>query len=115
MTTLSNPLRLAAAAAAVLISASVFATAAHAESASVATSAITVRYTDLDLSSEQGAQALYQRIVAAANRLCSDPGVRDLRRAAAADFCAEQAIARAVAEVRSPRLAALYSTRANHG
>jgi UrcA family protein len=115
MTRFSIPLRASAAAAALFATLLVFTVSAHAEPASVATSAIAVRYFDLDLSSAQGAQALYMRIVAAAKQLCSEEGVRDLRRGAAADACAEQALARAVAGVHNPRLAALYSNRVNKG
>jgi UrcA family protein len=115
MTRFNIPLRASAAAAALFATLLVFTVSAHAEPASVITSAMTVRYSDLDLSSAQGAQVLYRRIVAAANQLCSEAGVRDLRRTSAADVCAEQAVARAVAGVHSPRLAALYSTHVNRG
>ena len=115
MTRFSTPLRASAAAAALFATVLVFTMSAHAEPASVTTSAITVRYSDLDLTSAQGTQVLYKRIVTAANQLCSEGGVRDLKRLAAAQTCAEQAVARAVAGVHSPRLVALYSARANRG
>ena len=115
MTRFSTSLRASAAAAALFATVLVFTASAHAEPASVTTSAITVRYSDLDLSSAQGTQVLYKRIVAAANRVCSEAGVRDLKRAAAADACAQQAIARAVEGVHSPRLVALYSAHGNRG
>jgi UrcA family protein len=115
MTSFKLPLRASAAAAALFATVLVFTASAHAEPASVTTSAITVRYSDLDLSSAQGTQVLYKRIVTAANRVCSEAGVRDLKRAAAAEACAEQAVARAVAGVHSPRLVAVYSAHANRG
>ena len=115
MTRFSIPFRASAAAAALFATVLVFTASAHAEPASVTTSAKTVRYSDLDLSSAQGTQVLYKRIVSAANQLCSESGVRDLKRAAAAEACAEQAVARAVAGVHSPRLVTISSTHANRG
>ena len=77
--------------------------------------ALTVRYSDLNLSTEQGSLALYGRIVAAAHQVCTAEGIRDLRAVAAVKDCREQAIAQAVHAVNSPMLASVYAERLRHG
>jgi UrcA family protein len=68
----------------------------------------TVSYRDLNLSSIEGATALYQRIKRAANHVCDEPG------AGIAHFqewqsCYQAAIADAVAKVNTPLLTAVSS------
>lgn len=75
---------------------------------------VKVRYSDLDLSTEQGSLALYGRIVAAAYQVCA-ADIRDLDAMAAARECRAQAIARAVRDVNSPKLASVYAERQRHG
>ncbi len=77
--------------------------------------ALKVRYSDLNLSTEQGSLALYGRIVAAAQQVCAVDDCRDLRAAAAAKACRQQAIAQAVRDVNSPMLASVYAGRLRHG
>lgn len=86
---------------------------AHAATADVP--AVTVRYADLNLSTEQGSLALYARIVAAAHQVCVADDIRDLRAFNAAQACREEAIARAVRDVNSPMLASVYAARQRHG
>jgi UrcA family protein len=86
---------------------------AHAGTAAVA--ALKVRYSDLNLATEQGSLALYGRIVAAANRVCAPDDIRDLQAVADARLCRAEAIARAVHDVNSPQLASVYAERARHG
>jgi|SRR5450759_1002793 UrcA family protein len=74
-----------------------------------------VSYSALDLATDEGARNLYGRIVKAARAVCPDADVRDLSAFAFARTCQAEAIARAVRDVPSPRLAALYSARTNHG
>jgi UrcA family protein len=73
-----------------------------------------VSYADLDISKPAGVKTLYQRIVAAANRVCSvnqfmyiptQKGLRD---------CTDHAIDKAVKDVGSPALSALRPTGAIH-
>ncbi|HXO14916.1 MAG TPA: UrcA family protein [Steroidobacteraceae bacterium] len=69
---------------------------------------VTVSYRDLNLSSIEGATALYQRIKRAANHVCDEPG------AGIAHFqewksCYQAAIADAVAKVNTPLLTAVSS------
>jgi UrcA family protein len=76
---------------------------------------IKVRYADLNLATEQGSLALYDRIVAAAQQVCVPEDIRDLRAVAAARSCRAQAIALAVRDVHSPMLASVYAAQARHG
>jgi UrcA family protein len=91
--------------------------AAHASAAVDAAPAVTVRYADLNIGTEQGADALYARIVSAARQVCLRQrlDLRDLHGLELAKACEAQAIAQAVRDVHSPRLAALYGARQRHG
>jgi len=86
-----------------------------ARAASANAAGLTVRYSDLNLSTEQGALILYGRIVAAAYRVCAADNMLDLNAMAAARACREEAIAKAVRDVNSPMLAAVYAERQRHG
>jgi UrcA family protein len=76
---------------------------------------VAVQYSTWDLASDEGARNLYSRIASAARTVCPDSNSRDLNEYARSKSCRSEAIARAVHDVRSPRLAAVYSTRTNHG
>jgi UrcA family protein len=76
---------------------------------------IRVSYNDLNLATEQGTLALYARIVSAADKVCQVSDIRDLHQFGAANACRAQAIERAVRDVGSERLAAVYTARRNHG
>jgi UrcA family protein len=76
---------------------------------------IKVRYADLNLATEQGSIALYDRIVAAAQQVCAPEDIRDLKAVAAARSCRQQAIALAVRDVHSPMLASVYAAESHHG
>jgi UrcA family protein len=94
--------------------------AAGASSAGAATAptdapSVVVRYADLDITTRQGARALYRRIAVAAQHVCPDADIRDLDRSSQIRACQQQAIARAVQAVSSPLLAALYEENAKHG
>lgn len=87
-----------------------------AQAADANSPALTVRYSDLNLSTEQGSLVLYGRIVAAARQVCVVDDIRDLRAFNAAKLCREQAIAKAVRDVNSPMLASVYAARrTQHG
>lgn len=89
-----------------------------AEQASVSASddvpRVVLQYDRASLDSNQGVQALYRRIVLAAEEVCPQvvsldflsPGVR---------ACRAQAIAQAVRAIGSPRLAALYRQTIGQG
>jgi len=91
--------------------------AAHAMQAADAASTVRVAYGDLNLASEQGNGALYARIVSAARQVCGvgDVDGRDLQGLATAKACESRAIAQAVSNVHSEKLAAIYSARLRHG
>jgi UrcA family protein len=70
---------------------------------------VVVRYNDLNLASDQGAQALYRRLSGAARRVCPVENARDLGEFSRSRGCQTEAIARAVQEINNPRLAALHA------
>jgi len=72
-----------------------------------ASPSVKVAYGDLDLASEQGAQTLYTRVAAAAHQVCAPDGIniRDLQALAVARACEKQAIANAVRDLQSTRVA----------
>jgi UrcA family protein len=71
-----------------------------------------VKYGDLDLSSPQGAAALYSRIQKAAGSVCWRMYDSDFAYRANKDACLQGAIADAVSKVNRPELSAVYE--ANH-
>lgn len=88
---------------------------AHAVTITDGVPSVTVKYSDLNLSTDEGASRLYTRIRSAARDVCPDTSSHDLKAFANGEACQATAIARAVREVQSPRLAAVYSTRMNQG
>lgn len=68
-----------------------------------------VNYAGLDLTSDQGARILYQRIETAAERVCETGGSRDLRATLASRLCERKAIAAAIEQVGNPKLAAILA------
>jgi UrcA family protein len=70
-----------------------------------------VKFADLDLSTPQGAAALYNRIRAASEGLCSPSDARDLASTLRWNACVKQAIAGAVAKVDRPALSAVFATK----
>lgn len=70
---------------------------------------VTVRYGDLDLSSRQGAAALYHRIGIAAEEVCGPFEGRDLARTFRYRACKQRAIADAVSRVNRPELFSVYN------
>jgi UrcA family protein len=76
---------------------------------------IVVKCGDLNLSTEDGACRLYGRIVTAAREVCDRHNSRDLPAFTACSTCESTAIARAVSDFDSPRLAVAYAMRINYG
>jgi UrcA family protein len=70
---------------------------------------VVVHYADLNLSSPQGAAALYVRIRRAADSVCPDINLSDLASKARKDACVHKAIADAVITVNQPALFAQYN------
>ena len=74
-----------------------------------------VRYDDLDLQSDAGTLSLYRRISQAARSVCPDADSRDLLARSRSNQCQADAIARAVTDVNSPRLAQLVAAHSSRG
>jgi UrcA family protein len=70
-----------------------------------------VHYGDLDLTSAQGVQRLYQRIVGAAKEVCNGWSDRELNEYARHRICIQESTSRAVAAVGKPALAALHAAK----
>lgn len=71
---------------------------------------VKVSYADLNLSSTQGAEALYRRIKSAAGEVCYPRDERNLAQMANRRACIQKAISDAVTHVGSPTLIAVYNT-----
>jgi UrcA family protein len=71
---------------------------------------LAVRYSEASLNTDAGAQALYQRIVRAAEKVC-DPNQAGSRLPSAAEMkCRAQAVSSAIEKVHNPRLVAVSSS-----
>jgi len=68
---------------------------------------VAVQYSAADLSTKDGASRLYQRIALAARQVCPNYDSGDLVAFSASRSCQRRAIASAVEEIGSPRLAAV--------
>jgi len=77
--------------------------------------AIVVKYGDLDLSTSDGARALYERITAAARLVCPNEDSRELVLQSFNRSCREAAIERAVRSVHNTELAAVRNEHAKRG
>jgi UrcA family protein len=109
-----SPLLATLSASLALVGLSLAGTASAAGSAAPSTvdvARIVVSYGDLDLDTDRGAAALQRRLVVAARQVCGSPDPRDLGRYQKARVCTDAAMARAVDEVGSPRLAKLHAGR----
>ena len=67
--------------------------------------AVTVDYSDLNLNTAQGNEALRERITAAAQQVCGESDIRDLVAFRAARTCEHRAIAQALNAVQGAKLA----------
>jgi UrcA family protein len=75
---------------------------------------VTVKYADLDLNTTHGAELLYAGIASAAQQVCPGSDSIQLNRHMAALQCEDVVIAHSVAQISSPRLAAVYAVRSHH-
>ena len=76
---------------------------------------VVVSYDDLDLSTTDGATALYQRISVAAHKVCPFEDAVHPMQVAANNSCRNAAIARAVSTVNNAKLAAVWTEHVNRG
>lgn len=74
-----------------------------------------VKYDPQALASEAGARALYQRLERVAQHVCPEASGRNLETLEAARRCEKQAVAHAVREINSPRLAEVHARSSNSG
>ena len=76
---------------------------------------VVVSYDDLDLSTTDGATALYKRISVAAHKVCPFEDAVHPMQVAANHSCRNAAIARAVSTVNNAKLAAVWTEHVNRG
>jgi UrcA family protein len=76
---------------------------------------IVLHYSSQTLATDNGVQQLYHQIVRAAKQVCPDAGIHDLAAHASALQCRDLAVARAIHQIDSSELAALYATSSKRG
>jgi UrcA family protein len=91
-------------AAAMWLACGLFASNAHADDQ---VRAETVKFADLNLSTQAGVEALYGRIHAAARRVCEQPAGE----LAAVGPCMAKAVSQAIGKVNAPLLTAYYQQK----
>jgi UrcA family protein len=72
---------------------------------------VEVHFADLNLSTTEGAAALYRRLHSAAQNVCSEEGTKDLESVVRVKACVAAAVSAAVTQIDKPVLSAYY--RAN--
>jgi UrcA family protein len=76
---------------------------------------ITVKYDPQALSTQDGARALYRKLVRAAADVCPAGSDSPHLLSAAVRECREHSVARAVFKINNPSLVAVYNSSAKHG
>jgi UrcA family protein len=76
---------------------------------------VTVRFNDLNLSTEAGTQVLLHRLKYAARQVCGEVNPRELTRYTQIQACYRQAIGTAVNSIHNEHLTALYGTPKGSG
>jgi UrcA family protein len=69
---------------------------------------VRVTYSDLDLTRDAGVERLYSRLRRAADSVCGDTDIHDMRRAARQRACVAHALDAAVEAVHSAKLSARH-------
>ena len=109
-TTTSTPLRTLVAGAILSVLALSFATASHADDDTTPPQ-VTVKFGDLDVSTPQGAAALYRRINSAAIDVCSRMYVIEQAYKWHKDACLQKVIGDTVIKVNRPALSAVFASK----
>jgi UrcA family protein len=78
-------------------------------------SSVAVKYQPQDLSTQDGARALYRKLVRAAEEVCPTNSASPLVPSTAVAECRAQSIARAVFKINNPSLVAVYNASVKHG
>jgi len=73
-----------------------------------------VKYSAQSLTTEDGVNELYHRIVRAAKQVCPEAPIRDLRALHQFNLCRDQAVARAIRKIDNSRLAVLHATNSKN-
>jgi UrcA family protein len=76
---------------------------------------VAVKYHPQDLSTHDGARALYRKLVRAAEAVCPTNSASPLLPSSAVAECRAQSVARAVFKINNPSLVAVYNASAKHG
>jgi UrcA family protein len=76
---------------------------------------IAVKFSQESLVTDAGARQLYRRLIAAAEEVCPNNSVGHRWVTDEVTQCRKQAVARAVYQINSPRLAALYAGSSKSG
>jgi len=105
--------RAAAAVFAAMVAASASTSFAQASAKEGEIPSVTVEYGDLNLATEAGSRALYERLVVAAREVCPQEGgtLLALRQNLEAQRCIDGAVERAVKEVHNPKFAEIATSR----
>jgi UrcA family protein len=83
--------------------------------AGTTTDSINVSYVTADVSTSEGAQALYEHIQRAAKLVCHEPNIRELTEYRVYQKCFDRAVDAAVAKVDSSALTALHRNKTQRG
>jgi len=75
---------------------------------------VKVLFSDLNLTSIDGATTLYRRLQNAAESVCAEHGTRDVRSQFRARTCVSTAMSAAVADINQPTLTAYYRAKHSH-
>jgi UrcA family protein len=75
---------------------------------------VVVKYGDLDLSTANGVNEVYRRIVRAARQVCPEMSFQDLSLQGKIAACRDQAVARAIRQIDNPQLAAVYAAHSKN-
>jgi UrcA family protein len=92
-----------------LAGAAMFTTVASAHARDATTHEWMVSYADLNLSKSSDAAVLYTRLRLAADAVCGEYNIRDLRATQLHAACAQQAVSAAVASVNQAELSAVHA------
>ena len=76
---------------------------------------VVVKYSRQSLATDEGVNALYRRITAAARTVCPDASIHNLGLWTQVQHCRNEAIARAVQQIDNSRLAALHAAHSKNG
>jgi UrcA family protein len=76
---------------------------------------VAVKYHPQDLSTQDGARALYRKLVRAAEAVCPTNSANPFLPGAAVAECRAQSVARAVFKINNPSLVAVYNASTKHG